>query len=120
MTGIDECKSKENLRTGFPANRKPYTTNYEYEDDSDLEEDDEDVSDDELEDSPRVATENSANHLSEPHAIDDSNTRSNEPSEVISVSDMDSLFSELPEIKDGTKPAHVGKVVVVEDVAFVT
>ena len=121
MTGLDECKSKENLRTRFPANKKPYTNNYGYEDDSDLEDDnEEDVPDDEPEIPPRVATENSGSHSPEPLVVNDSNTKSNEPSDVISISDMDSLFSELPEIKDGTKPAHVGKVVVIEDVAFVT
>ena len=43
-----------------------------------------------------------------------------EPSDITSVSDLDSLFSESPDTKDETKTAHVGKVIVIEDVAFVT
>lgn len=49
----------EGLRIRFPASRKPYTTDYDYEDRSDLEEDDEDdTSYDEPAVAPRVATEN--------------------------------------------------------------
>ena len=118
---LKECKNKENLRTRFPANKKPYTNNYGYEDDSDLKDDNEgDVSDDEPEISPRVATEKSGHHSPEPPAIDDPNAKNNEPSEVISISDLDSLFSESPDTKHKTEPAHVDKAVVIEDVAFVT
>ena len=99
LTVLDECKNKENLRTRFPANRKPHTSNYDYEDDSDLEEDDEeDVSDDESAVPPRVATKKSRNHPPE----------------------RDSFFSEPPDTKGDVEPVHVGKVVVIEDVAFVT
>ena len=121
LTVLDECKSKDNLRTRFPANRKPYTSNYDYEDDSDLEEDDEeDVSDDESAVPPRVAAEKSGNHLSEIATIENSDAKRIESSDVISVSDLDSLFSDPPDTKDEAGPAHVGKVVVIEDVAFVT
>ena len=121
MTVLDECKSKENLRSRFPGNGKHYTDSYDYGDDSDLEDDDEeDVSDDEPEISPRVATEKPGNHSPEPPATDDSNAKKNEPSDAISISDLDSLFSESPDTKHETEPAHVGKVVVIEDVAFVT
>ena len=120
FTVLDECKSNENLRTRFPANRKPYTGDYDYEDDSDFEDDEEDVSDDESAVPPRVAAEKSGNHLSEIATIENSDAKNSESSDVISVSDLDSLFSDPPDTKDEAGPAHVGKVVVIEDVAFVT
>ena len=61
MSVLEEQKSKENLRARFPESRKPYTSHYDYEDDSDLEggddDDDDDISDDEPIVSPQVATE---------------------------------------------------------------
>ena len=36
---LDGKETKETLRTGFPADGKPYTRYYDYEDDSDLEKD---------------------------------------------------------------------------------
>ena len=121
LTVLDECKSKENLRTRFPANRKPYTGDYDYESDSDLEEDDEeDVSDDESAVPPPVAAEKSGNHPSEIATIENSDTKNSESSDVISVSDLDSLFSDPPDTKDEAEPAHLGKIVVIEDIAFVT
>ena len=115
---LDGCKSKENLRTRFPANRKSCTRNYDYEDDSDLEEDDDgDDSDDELAVAPRVATEKSENDSPELVAVNNSKEKSSEHSDIISVSDLDSLFSDT---KEEMESAHVGKVVVIEDVAFVT
>ena len=53
---LDERRTKENLRARFPADRKPYTTRYDYEDDSDLGEDDDgddDILDDEHASPPR-------------------------------------------------------------------
>ena len=121
LTVLDECKSKENLRTRFPANRKPCTNNYDYEDDSDLEEDDEDdVSDDESVVPSRVVTEKSGNRSSKIAIVENPDAKNSEPSDVISISDLDSLFSEPPDTKDEVEPAHVGKVVIIEDVAFVT
>ena len=121
---LDERKSKENLRARFPADRKPYTSNYEYEDDSDLEVDDDD-SDSDSEDEPavvpQVATEKLANDTND--IVENSDAKSNESSDIISVSDVDSLFSEPLDTMGETdlaSPAHVGKVVVIEDVAFVT
>ena len=38
----------------------------------------------------------------------------------MSVSDLDSLFSEPVDVKDESDTAHVGKVVIIEDVAFIT
>ena len=121
MTVLDECKSKENLRSRFPANMKPYTSSYDYDNDSDLEEeDDEDISDDEPAISAPVMTEKSGNDSPEPVGIETLDAKTSEPSDVISVSDLDSLFLESPDTKDEIGPVHVGKVVVIEDVAFVT
>jgi len=55
--------------------------------------------------------------------LEDSDAKNNESSDIISVSDLDSLFSESSDTKGETETAssvHVGKVVVIEDVAFVT
>jgi len=41
----DERRTKENLRARFTTDRKPYTTRYDYEDDSDLEEGEDDDGD---------------------------------------------------------------------------
>ena len=118
---LDECKNKESLRTRFPANKKPYTNNYDYEDDSDLEEDyEEDESDDESAVAPQVATEKSRNDSPESVAIENSDAKSSKSSDIISISDLDSLLSESSDAKDEIQSAHVGKVVVIDDVAFVT
>ena len=123
---LDERKSKENLRARFPADRKPYTSNYEYEDDSDLEVDDDDSdldsdSEDEPAVVPQVATEKPADDTNV--IVENLDAKSNGSSDIISVSDVDSLFSEPLDTRgemDLASPAHVGKVVVIEDVAFVT
>ena len=114
------------MRARFPIDRKPYTNHYDYEEDSDLEEDDDDDDDDIPNDehAGRVATapEKPRNN-SDVVVIENSDAKSNEPSDIVSISDLDSLFSELLDAKGetGTAPsAHVGKVVVIEDVAFVT
>ena len=121
---LDERKSKENLRARFPADMKPYTSNYEYEDDSDLEVDDDDSesdSEDEPAIVPQIAMEKPANDANV--IVENSDAKSNDYSDIISVSDVDSLFSEPLDTRGETgtaSPAHVGKVVVIEDVAFVT
>jgi len=120
---LDERGAKENLRTRFPTDRKPYTTRYDYEDDSDLEEDDdnEDISDDDPASVPQVVTEKSGN--SDVVILEKSDAKSNEPSDVLSVSDLDSVFSESSDTEgraETASSAHVGKVVVIKDVAFVT
>ena len=112
------------MRARFPIDRKPYTNHYDYEEDSDLEEEDEDDTPD---DEPagraaQVATEKQRNN-SDVVAIESSDAKSNEPSDIVSISDLDSLFSEPSDVKGETgtaSSAHVGKVVVIEDVAFVT
>ena len=120
---LDERETEENLRAGFPTHRKPYTDNYEYEDDSDLEEDDdEDILDYDPASTPQVATEKLEDD-SDVVNVESSDAKDNEPSDIISVSDLDSLFSGTSDTKGeaGTgSSAHVGKVVVVEDVAFIT
>jgi hypothetical protein len=101
LTVLDGREPKANLRTKFPTDRKPYTGDYDYEDDSDLEDDDdEDASDseDERAAAPPTATEESGNNA-----------------KVVTAENSDA--------KDETSvasSAHVGKVVVIEDVAFVT
>lgn len=120
---LDERETKENLRTGFPANRNPYTSSYDYADDSDLEEDDdEDTTDDESADPPQAVTEPSGCN-SDIVILENSDVKGNESPDIASISDLDSLFSESSDAKGetgATSSAHVGKVVVVEDVAFVT
>ena len=115
---LGERGTKENLRARFPTDRKPYTNHYDYGDDSDLEDDDdEDIPDDEPVGDPQVVTEKPRGNS------DKSDAKSWEPSDIVSVSDLDSLFSEPPDTKGEMEPAssaHVGKVVVIEDVAFVT
>ena len=119
---LDGGGTEENLRARFPTDRKSYTGHYDYEEDSDLEEDDDDeISEDEPTDAPQVATEKPRNNP-DVVVIESSDAKSSGPSDIISVSDLDS-FSEStdPKGESGTAPsAHVGKVIVIEDVAFVT
>ena len=123
---LDERRTKENLRARFPTNRRPYTTRYDYEDDSDLEEGDDDDDDGDILDEsagvPQVVTEEQKNS-SDIVVLENSDVKGNESSDIISVSDLDSLFSGSSDTKGETETtcsAHVGKVVVIEDVAFVT
>ena len=123
---LDERKIKEDLRVRFPLCREPYTSGYDYEDDSDLEDDDEDVLD--SDGGPTVASQvagEKAGNYSERVTVQNSNTKGDDSqgSDIISVSDFDSLCSESSETNFDTSPApsaHVGKVVVIEVVAFVT
>ena len=120
---LDEREAKENLRARFPTDRKPYTTCYDYENDSDLEEDDdEDILDDEPASAPQVVTGKPRSGF-DVVVLENSNAKSNEYPDIVSVSDLDSMFSESSDTKGETETAssaHVGKVVVIEDVAFVT
>jgi len=126
---LDERRTKENLRARFPTDRRPYTTRYDYEDDSDLEEDDDDdddddddIVDDEPAGVPQVVTKKPRNS-SDIVILENSDAKSNEPSDIVSVSDLDSLFSGSSDTKGETETAssaHFGKIVVIEDVAFVT
>jgi len=119
---LDERGNKENLRSRFPADRKPYSTRYDYEDDSDFEEDDDedDTMDEEPASAPQAVTKKPRNS-SDIVVLGNSDARSNESPDVVSVSDLDSLFSESFNTKGETETtSHIGKVVVIEDVAFVT
>jgi hypothetical protein len=122
---LDARETKENLRVRFPTDRKPYTDDYNYEDDSDLEEGDEsDDEDDILDDEPalHVAAERPRKD-SDVDTVETPDAKSNESLDIVSVSDLDSLFSEPSDTKGeaGTaSSAHVGNVVVIGDVAFVT
>ena len=121
---LDKGDPKQNLRARFPTDRKPYANCYDCEGDSDLEEDDdEDIPDDRpTVNAPQVATEKPRND-SDVIGLQNSDGKCNEISDVVSVSDLDSLFSDPSDSKGETETpssAHVGKVVVIEDVAFVT
>ena len=120
---LDEKGAKENLRCRFPEDRKPYTNRYDYGDDSDLEEDDDDdIPDDEPAGDPQVVTKEPRNN-SDIIVLEKSNAKINDPSGIVSVSDLDSLFSESSDTKgrlETSSSARIGKVVVIEDVAFVT
>lgn len=121
---LDGRDAKRNLRACFPTDRKPYASCYDYENDSDLEEDDdEDIPDDEpATDAPQVATEQSRND-SDVIPLKNSDAKRNESSEVASVSDLDPLSPDPPDPKgeaETPSSVHVGTVLVVEDVAFVT
>jgi len=121
---LGERETKENLRAKFPADRKPYASDYDYEDDSDLEEDDEeDILDDEPVGAPQITTEEPGNTDDDIVAVGNSDANTSESSDIISVSDLDSLFSGSLDAggEAGTTPsANIGKVVIIEDVAFVT
>ena len=120
---LNERGVKENLRARFPTDRSPYTSHYDYENDSDLEEgyDDEGIPDNEPASVPQVVTEEPRDDGVVVVEISDAN--SDESSDIFSISDLDSLSSESSGMGDETgalSSAHVGKVVVIEDVAFVT
>jgi len=129
---LGQKKTKENLRTRFPADRKPYNSDYDYDADSDLEEDEDcNFSDDEdLRVTSEKGSEKGGNKGSESSTDDNkANRKEIASSDVMSISDMDSLFSEPPGAKPGeaevvttptAAPAHIGTVAVIEDVAFVT
>lgn len=116
LTVLDGCGTKH-LRARFPSDRTSHTDNYNYEDDSDLEEDeDDDISDDE----PVVVRPKDDSELV---TVESADAKGNDSSDVISSSDWDSLFSDSPDTRDERKCAsstHVGRVAIIEDVAFVT
>ena len=124
---LDQKEIKENLRTGFPVDRRPYTDDYDYDADSDLEEDDDwDSSDTE---DPQVVPENGKVDQSDSATLigsKNSDGKDNGSSDIISVSDVDSLFSDSVDTKAKAEatttptPAHIGTTIVIDDVAFVT
>jgi len=115
--------TKENLRAVFPTDRKPYTNNYDYGNDSDLEEDDdEDILDDEPASTPSQVVTEKPKSDSDVVVLETSDAKSHGSSDIVSISDLDSLFesSDTKGETETTSSAHVNKVVVIEDVAFVT
>lgn len=121
---LDERDARQNLRARFPTDRQPYASCYDYEYDSDLEEDDdEDIPDNESPvNAPQVVTEKPRKD-SDVVVLENSDAKNHESSDVVSVSDLDSLFSDPSDPKGETETpssAHVGKIVIIEDVAFVT
>ena len=124
---LDQKEAKENLRAGFPLDRKPYTDDYDYDADSDLEED-EDWDSSDAEDS-RVVLEKGKSSQSDSSTLVDSqnsDAKDDESSDIISVSDMDSLLSDpvdtktKAEVAPAPTPTHIGTVIVIDGVAFVT
>ena len=125
---LDRKKTKENLRARFPADRKPYTSDYDYDADSDLEED-EDCDFCDFGDSKTVQ-EKGESEKTDPstEGIQTSDEKESASSDVVSVSEMESLFSDPPETiaearveaTPSSTSTHIGTVVVIEDVAFVT
>ena len=120
---LDGRETEENLRDEFPTDRAPYTWEYDYDSDSDLGDDDKESSNDELAVSLQAVTEMPGNG-SGPAGIRNLDVKSSKPSEIVSIPELGSVV--IMEASDGKietnsdPSAHVGKVVVIEDVAFVT
>ena len=118
---LDGRETRENLRARFPADIKPYTNDYDYEDDSDLEDDDEEgiLDGAEPEDaSPVVAGKPGNNsdvvNVGNPDAK--STDERSDPDVISEPSDTKGAGSE----PGSSSSAHVGRVIVIRDVAFVT
>ena len=122
---LDHRETKENLRAQFPVDKKYYTCDYGYDADSDLEED-EDWDSPNVEDVQVVTSKDTGDKSDSGTLVETSDAKNNESSDIISVSDVDSMFSDSAHSRAGTEvtiisnPAHIGTVVVVEDAAFVT
>ena len=124
---LDQKETRENLRTQFPAHRKPYTGDYDYDADSDFEED-EDWDSSDIEDIQVVPSKGKNDKSDSATLVGSQNqdAKDNESSDIISVSDMGSVFSDSVDTKAETEvtvpsnSTHIGTVVVIEDVAFVT
>ncbi|KAF9793441.1 hypothetical protein BJ322DRAFT_1155521 [Thelephora terrestris] len=119
---LNGTKTK-NLRSRFPADRKPYTTGYDYDDDSDLESaaDEDDDDDYASDDEPTAATAKSG---SDPElvTVENLDMKSSNSSDIIpaAAADLDSLLSDSSDARNFPPSTHAGKVAVVEDVAFIT
>ena len=112
------------MRARFPTGRKPHTTRYNYEDDSDLEEDDDDdIVDDEPASPPQVVTKKPRDSDSENNDSRSETERMSGGSFLFASELSRTMISESSDTKGGTETtssAHIGKVAVIEDVAFVT
>jgi hypothetical protein len=118
---LDQKETKQNLRTRFPADRKPCTGNYGYDADSDLEEDEDwDFSDNEDIQPVSENLKGKRGGESDSGALVD--TRNSDARGIISVSDVNSPSSASVETKAEAEAvaAHAGIVVILKDVAFVT
>ena len=73
LTDLDECKNKEGFGTRFPENRKPYTSDYDYEENYD-----DDIPDDEDVVAPQVVTKKSRNESLELVTVENPDAKSNE------------------------------------------
>ena len=124
---LDQKETRENLRAQFPTDRKPYTCDYDYDADSDFEED-EDWDSSDIEDIQAVPSKGKNDKSDSATLVGSQNqdAKDSESSDIISVSDMDSVFSDSVDTKAETEatvtsnPTHIGTVVVIEDVTFVT
>ena len=125
---LDQREAKENLRTGFPVHTKLCADNYDYDADSDLEED-EDWDPSDVEDSQVILPGKEKNNKPDSATLVDSkglDTKGHETPDIISVSDVDSVSLDSVDTKAEAgvpvtpTPAHIGTVVVIDDVAFVT
>jgi hypothetical protein len=126
---LDQNEKKQDLRTIFPADKKPHIGDYDYDDDSDLEEDEDcNFSDDEDTRPPPADLKGKGDGSDSSTLVGSQNpeAKGDESPDIISVSDSESLFSEPVNTKTEAEtvatpaPTHIGTVVVVEDVAFVT
>jgi len=124
---LKQKETNENLRTQFPTDRKPYSDDYDYDADSDLDED-EDWDSSDVEDF-QVAPSKDKSDKSDSSTLvgsQSSDVKGNRASDIISVSDMDSLLSDSvdtkieAEVAVAQNPTHIGTVAAIEDVAFVT
>ena len=116
---LNQKETNQNLRTQFPVDRKPYTDDYDYDADSDLEEDED-------WDSSDVEVVPSKDKSDSSTLVGSQSTDVKGDEVIISVSDMDSLLSDSANTKIEVEaaaardPTHIGTVVVIDDVAFVT
>ena len=123
---LDQNEKKQDLRTVFPVDRKPHIGDYDYDTDSDFEEDEDCGFSDDEDTQPLPAGLKERNDGSDSSTLAGNrgpDAKGDDSPDIISVSDMDSLFSESANTKaEVTTPAptHAGTVVVIEDVAFVT
>jgi hypothetical protein len=126
-TVLDQKEANENLRTEFPVHRKPYSSDYDYDVDSDLEGGEGlDSSDN---DDPQAAPGKEESDKFDSGTLvgsQRSGAKNEEPLDIISVSDVDSLVSGSSdtkvedEVAVNPAPTHIGTVVIIDDVAFVT
>ena len=124
---LDQKAIKGNLRAQPPDDWRSYTGDYDHDADSDLEEDEDwDFSGNGDTKPVPVSGEIDKPDCSTLAGSQDPNVKGDEYPDVISVSDVDSLCSGSIDTRSEagravtSTPAHIGDIVVIEDVAFVT